>query len=202
MSNGMNVLFYSNSCNTCNHLLKLLENNNFLRYFKLLCVDGKLDQLPPHIRIVPTMIVTNMNKPIEGADTFKWVETMKFMQNKMIVDQNKIIQQNAMKNEQDKLVTKGYRQEEMGGFSDTFAYLNTDLAQPQSFFGYGEEKNNIIFTPPRENTKITKNQQDLEIQKVDSLRKQQDNQYQELMKQQQIMRLEQQEKLGQKNRRR
>ena len=45
MSSNQNILFYSNNCNTCKSLIKLLENEKLLQHFCTVCVDDKLESL-------------------------------------------------------------------------------------------------------------------------------------------------------------
>ena len=77
--NNSNILFYSNSCNTCKSLIKLLENEKLIQHFFPMCVDGKLEQLPPQIEVVPTMIVKDMNKPLVAEETFEYIKQVKFI---------------------------------------------------------------------------------------------------------------------------
>lgn len=183
-TNGMNVLFYSQACGTCKNLLILLQNENLLSYFKLVCVDDKLDKLPQNM-IVPTMIVINVNKPLVAQETFNWVKQMKFIRQQQIMDINKkIIQQNI--NNNIKKGPIGYDDEIMAGVSDKFAFTKRDDPLPHAYFGINEEEKNIIFTPPPEQEKISKMEQGKILKEIETRRSQQDTEYNSFMKQKQL----------------
>lgn len=185
-SNNMNVLFYSQKCDTCRNLLILLKNENLLGYFKLTCVDDKLKQLPQNM-IVPTMIVININKPLVAQETFEWVKQMKFIRQQQIMDINKkIIQQNLVNNDTIKKGPIGFDNEIMTGISDKFAFTKIDSPLPHSYFGVNEEDKNAIFTAPHDSVKISKGEQNKLIQELQSKRKDQDDGYTTIMKQQQL----------------
>ena len=78
MSQGYNVIFYSKKCKDCNNLLTLLQNEGMLGNFVLFCVDGRLREVPTHVTVVPTMIISSVNKPLIGKETFEWINKMKF----------------------------------------------------------------------------------------------------------------------------
>lgn len=181
----MNILFYSHKCDTSKNLLLLLKNENLLGYFKLICVDDKLDKLPPQITIVPTMIVANINKPLVVQEAFEWVKQIKFLRQQQVMDINKkIIQQNdiLVNNKKGPI---GYDNEIMAGISDKFAFTKIDNPLPHSYFNLGEEDKNAIFTAPEQN-RINKNEQYKLIKDIELRRNQQDNDYTIFTKQQQI----------------
>lgn len=181
----MNILFYSRNCTTCASLIQIMTNEGLLQSFNLYCVDDHLHDLPPHITEVPTLIVQDINHPLVVGEAFKWVETIKFMNQRNVAEMNKrIILTNMMKNAQ-MIGPHGYAQTEMGGFSDTFAFTETDHALLQSFFENGSEKENAIFTAP-EQEKINDGEQKRRIGEILSSRKEQDKQHSTLMKQSQI----------------
>ena len=61
-----NILFYSNTCKTCNMFMTMCQNNKLLKYFQLVCVDDKVKELANKgLKIVPTIIVKGFSKPIE-----------------------------------------------------------------------------------------------------------------------------------------
>jgi len=189
MNPGINILFYSRSCDTCKNLLKILQNENLLGYFKLYCVDGRYQELPKYITTVPTMIVSTINKPLVAAETFEWIKNMKFIKNQMIQDMNKkLIQQNLVNMTKTNLSGPlGFIQQEMNGYSDNYAFQdpNIDKAFPHSYLGLGEEDKNAIFTAPEQN-KMSKDDQTKKIKEVHNFREQQDKEFSGIMKQQQL----------------
>ena len=63
MSNKINLLFYSRECEDCKNLLILMKNINIINKFKLICTDRLTSNIPNYIRMVPTLIVKNLNSP-------------------------------------------------------------------------------------------------------------------------------------------
>ena len=76
MSNKPNIVFYSKNCNASKNLLMIMKNINILNNFILYCIEDK--KVPNGIKIVPTLLVSSINKPLEGVNAFKWVENIKF----------------------------------------------------------------------------------------------------------------------------
>lgn len=91
--------------------------------------------LPPNIKMVPALIMPEMNLILQGKETFEWVEKMRL----------NIIKSNIARNMQQS-GPNGFTNIEMGGFSDNFAYTMTDLAQPKSFLPYGKDDEYAIYT--------------------------------------------------------
>ena len=157
MSQPFNVIFYSKTCNLSVTLLKILTGENLLGYFKLFCVDGQLDKVPKNITLLPTMIVSTINKPLVQKEAFEWINKIKFLRQQTMGDNNKrIIQQNIMQynNGLDTGPT-AFVYQEMVGKSDAYAYTKSDEAQPHSYVKINDDKS-VIFTAP-EQDKINKN---------------------------------------------
>lgn len=149
---NINVLYYSNRCDTCMNLMKVLESDKILDQYKQICVDiyvqkKMLDKLPHQIKKVPTMIIGSIGKIFEGEDTFKWVNTLRALKKKSVDN-----------SQPDKKNPIGFVKTEMSEFSDRFAYLNVDMPMPHTFFDVGSEEKNAIYTAP-EQKKINKREQ-------------------------------------------
>lgn len=171
--NNKNILFYSNSCSTCKSLIKLLENEKLIQYFLPMCVDGKLEQLPPQIEVVPTMIVKNMNKPLVAEETFEYIKQVKFIKS----SQNKFDNNKGL---------MGFSNIELNSSSDIFAFTKPDIpALPQSYFNYKDEDKNTIFTAPEQQT-IKDNDQSKLISELMSKREKQDENYAGIAKKKRI----------------
>jgi hypothetical protein len=188
--NNMNIVFYSQNCDTCKNLLVLLKNENLLSYFALICVDDKLDKLPPQITRVPTIVVSGINKPLIAQEAFEWVKQVKFIRQQKIMDINKatIIQKTLANNAPLKPTKRGpleFIEGEMTGLSDKFAYTKIDDPIPHAYFGINDEEKNAIFTAPKDQNKLTKDDQAKRIKDLEIKRDQQDNEYIGFMKQQQ-----------------
>ena len=80
------LLFYSSErCEYSALFIKKIKDENLLNEFKLIDVlelhrNGK--KIPPAITNTPTVIVTNMTKPLTGKEAFDWVETAKYFYQK------------------------------------------------------------------------------------------------------------------------
>ena len=74
----MRILFYSESCNFCLKLLEYINKNNLEQYFKMICIDEKTAKIPKHITIVPTVIDTTIESPMEGKRAFEYVINQKY----------------------------------------------------------------------------------------------------------------------------
>ena len=161
MSN-INIIFYSKKCSTCFKLLQVLEAETFLKYFKLVCIDDKIDMLPPQITAVPTMIVRNINKPLNPEECFKWVKSM--------ID----FRDNNNKNTE--IDVQGFTDLEYNKFSDIFTFIKTDDPLAQTFHKYKDEKNNAIYTAPLEG-KLGPKDQTKKIKELEVKRSQQDTKF-------------------------
>jgi hypothetical protein len=187
-SGQINIIFYSQMCSDSNSLLKILQNENLLSYFKLYCVDGKLKDIPAGITAVPTMIVTSIKKPLVGIECFKWISQIKFLQQQQQNSREKqIIQQNILKfeNTNSNNGPSGFVQAEMSGLSDKYAYTKRDDAQPKSYSDANSNNGTAIFTAP-EHGKINKGDQLKLVNDITKTRDNQDNHYSGIMKKQQI----------------
>lgn len=179
--NNNNILFYSKTCQTSVNLINILNNEGILPMFKMICVDGQVNKFQNTIRTVPTMIVSNVKKPLEGKETFEWVEKFKFIRKQ--VYSNSIVNNNiAQKNQH--VGPLEYKPLEMGSISDKFAYKDHDLAMPQSFV-QASQLDNKIFTAP-EQEKLTKDQQTKKIKHAEEKRKEQDKTILDTMKKQHL----------------
>ena len=74
---GSNILFYMESCKTCMFFINIAQQNNILKHFKLICIDGNKEKfIAQGLKKVPTIIVKNINKQIEGNDCIKWLDSI------------------------------------------------------------------------------------------------------------------------------
>lgn len=250
MSNNLNIpqnlLFFSKKCKTCNLFITLCQQNKVLKYFQLIDVDDKITQYSEKgLKVVPTIIVKNLTKPIEGKNVFNWLETIISMNNNQKIDTSgdqylpetgitqtqtqthpssgagtvypnnnvvkrnvappPIINSNKQETKQPKISeTKivngveiktapsvksqpfGFLQEEMTGFSDSFAYLMSDNPLPKSFLPC--DKDLEIYTAP-EGQRLNKQNQEKLLKNVEIIRendksnfiKQMENEHQKIL---------------------
>ena len=226
-SNPPNILFFSKKCKTCNLFMSMCQQNKILKFFQLIDVDDKIKELSEKgLKVVPTIIVKGLNKPIEGKNVFTWLESVISMNSNKRIDtsgdqylpetniqnneqniqfkptngtgtvnsNNNVIKrnltvpppiigakQNNLNNQNNpnnlnnpnnpnnspavKIVNGvqiknnncpsvknqpfGFLQDEMSGFSDTFAYLMTDDPLPKAFLPF--DKDLQIYTAPEGN---------------------------------------------------
>lgn len=181
MNSNKNIIFYSRKCRACNELINILNSNNLMRFFIEFCVDDNIDKLPPQIKMVPTLIVSNVNKPLVAGDAFKWVNQIKFINNNDNCDNNSDRNSNS-----NNII--GYNKQEMEGISDTFCYRKKNAKEtiPHSFSGLTANIENAIHTQPIDNKKMTHYDQKLLIEKMKNARNEQDEQYSNIMKEQQF----------------
>lgn len=182
-----NLLFYSERCNTSRNLIEMIKREDLLKYFEMICIDNKLDKIPPMITHVPALITTDTPRPWMGPDAFKWLQNIKYMRQQQIQDKNNKLQLYNTIKELESGGPKAFT-DEMHGISDNFAYKDIDNAQPKSFEEYGKEvsKDNIIYTPPIDKKKITKGEQLKLINEFKSDRTVQDKELDKVLKMKQI----------------
>jgi hypothetical protein len=179
-----NIIFYSELCDSCTNLRTLMHNENILHFFEKQCIDKKEDYYKKiGITHVPTLIVSDIPKPLVSIDAFKWLKDIKCLRyQNMINNNNKIIQYNMNKN-MHMDGPNAYVSTEMSGMSDTFAYTDTDMAQPKSF-SYGTE--DAIYTAPTEDDKLTNVDQEKLIYDAHTSRKNQEKEFDNIMKKGQL----------------
>lgn len=146
------MLFYSRNCNMCRNLFLLLKSENMLGLFKLICVDGILNKIPPSITKVPTLIMSNMTKPLIAEEIFVWIQATKTFKNKKVGDKfDTFIDTNNITNTYTHVIKEKDNE------------LLYDLTQGT---------NDFIFTPPEKN-KIDSKTQNKIIEEAKSKRSEQ-----------------------------
>lgn len=188
---GNYILFYSTKCQTCHNLITLLNNEGILARFKMISLEKDGHLFPKQIQIVPTLIVAEVPTPLVAEAAFKWLQSIKFMKQQHMNDNNKkLAHVNTVNNNQANAPIS--LTNEMIGFSDEYSYYvsdeninkgqkDIDNAQPKAFFGCGDEEKNAIFTH-KEMPKMTQKEQNERIQYAENTRKQQETSFKEAMK--------------------
>lgn len=221
-----NVLFFSKKCKTSNLFITMCQQNKILKYFQMIDVDDKIKELSEKgLKVVPTIIIKGLTKPIEGKNVFNWLESILSMNSNKRIDNsneqflpetginqttqrpnsgagttnpnNNVVKRNVVpppviplkqdiKNKQEtipetKMVNGveiknaptvksqpfGFLQEEMSGFSDSFAYLMSDNPLPKAFLPC--DKDLEIYTAP-EGDKLDKRNQEMLMKNVEMIR--------------------------------
>ena len=130
------LLFYSKNCIYCTDLMnKLYKNQNLYKKFILINVNNKNIKIPPFVKSVPSILVTEGNNRdlLVGSQVFDWLK------NKTEVEVDKSI--------------GNWDPVTMSGYSDSFSYLdegNTAMEKNYSFLG----KKAIGINTPSEGSNI------------------------------------------------
>ena len=73
----MIVLFYSDQCQYCVKVLDYITKNNLKKYFKMINVDTA-NNIPNNVTIVPTIIDTTIQAPLEGKYALEYLFNQKY----------------------------------------------------------------------------------------------------------------------------
>jgi len=73
----MIILFYSEQCQYCTKLFDYIIKNNLKKYFKMINIDNT-DNIPDNIKIVPTIIDTTIQAPLEGKYALEYLFNQKY----------------------------------------------------------------------------------------------------------------------------
>ena len=158
--NRPNLLFYSRT-NNCIELLRMMKQYQIDKEFKIINVDNNKNEVIKKIKVIPTMIIPSINKVIIGEDVNDFVISIiksrikEPINNTQLTDEqhNKLIDKPILDkstlnitNEEIKETNNyesnnkttpilGYIEDEMGGLSDKYSYLNINIS-PMHNYGY------------------------------------------------------------------
>lgn len=159
--NRPNLLFYSRT-NNCIELLRMMKQYQIDKEFKIINVDNNKNEVIKKIKVIPTMIIPSINKVIVGEDVNEFVISIiksrikESINNTSLTDEqhNKLIDKpildkstlnitneevketNNYENKNNKITPiLGYIEDEMGGLSDKYSYLNINIS-PMHNYGY------------------------------------------------------------------
>lgn len=168
-----NILFYSNRCNMCIHLISILQSEKLFDLFNLICIDNIPSQsLPKNLNCVPTVVITKNNLILEKNDIFKWINSVKFLSKEGSNVRKRNVEESPVNKQiiEDNLI--GYNKHEMGEISDKFAHVEKDIAFAHTYMGIKDDNKYAIYTEP-EKRKITANEQRALMRKIEMERKNQ-----------------------------
>ena len=169
----MYILFYSNKCNYCESLINILKSKGLIQSFKTICVDSN-SNLPEYLTKVPTLIVPDVNKPLEGKNAFMWVNTF-FNFNQETNNFNNKINNNLILSNQKK-GPGGFTKEEMGGISDSFSFVSDENDKKmKKNYNYIEDKEDDEIDVPR--VVLTNDNQQEQLNSMLEERKKQDREF-------------------------
>lgn len=162
--NRPNLLFYSRT-NNCIELLRMMKQYQIDKEFKIINVDNNKNEVIKKIKVIPTMIIPSINKVIIGEDVNDFVISIiksrikEPINNTQLTDEqhNKLIDKpildkstvnidneelkeilnNELNNKHSNKTNPilGYIEDEMGGLSDKYSYLNINIS-PIHNYGY------------------------------------------------------------------
>lgn len=124
----MKVLFYSETCDYCKKLILLMDKKNIIKNFTFISVDNNYN-LPKEIKKVPTLIVDDVESPLEGKYAFEWVSNKEYfyLRTNNIIKNHKnkipVIQKSKIKGEE--------------GLDSEFAFVTDRIGKSR----YQENKN-------------------------------------------------------------
>lgn len=159
--NTINILFYSNRCEGSKQLISILQSEQLIRFFHIICTDNN-PKIPPQITVTPTLIIRGVPMPYVAGDAFAWLAKVKQWKMNTTLQTVNTAQQQYLQNINNNLTTNnsnilGFTDAEMNGMSDMFSFFSKNISQecqdplPQSFFAYNNIGQENIFTPPLEN---------------------------------------------------
>jgi len=152
----MNILFFSNRCESSKILISLMQGENLLRFFNQICTDGNKN-IPPQIKVTPTILIKGIPTPYVAGEAFAWFSRIKqwrinYQMQKMNSAQQKFLQNAGVNQTDDSFI--GFNKAEMDGLSDMFSFLqNDDINLPHSYFNCNMLGKEEIITPPKEENK-------------------------------------------------
>lgn len=167
------ILYYSKRCNHCADLITQIKNSegDFVNTLEYICIDGN-QRLPPFLKEVPTLLTPTHPNPLTGESAFMWIDTQKRayvsqLRSAAAPVQQQQQQQNiepVQQNVQGSMATNMegldfYSPMEMGGFGDSFSYLNNDNPQAHCFSFIDETGNRQVKCVPTEQPTPQRQQQ-------------------------------------------
>jgi glutaredoxin-related protein len=72
----MKILFYSDNCEFSNKIIQYIKKNNIDSLFKMINIHT--NKIPQDIKIVPTIIDTDLNNIMEGKNAFEYLINIKY----------------------------------------------------------------------------------------------------------------------------
>jgi hypothetical protein len=164
------ILYYSKRCNHCADLITQIKNSEgeFVNTLDYICIDGN-QRLPPFLKEVPTLLTPTHPNPLTGESAFMWIETQKRAYASQLrasatpVQQQQIVEP-VQQNVQGSMATNMegldfYSPMEMGGFGDSFSYLNNDNPQAHCFSFIDETGNRQVKCVPTQQAPTQRQQQ-------------------------------------------
>ncbi len=141
MSNQKYIIFYSNQCRYSKEFLtELYKNVDMYRKFVKVNIDTYNGKLPAYVKSVPTIIIpeNGKNNIYVGDDVFSWLSSLSQSSNGPSIAGGIVSGGGIM----------DYDPAGMGGFSDSFAYLEKDKSALDKNFAFVNRQDTSMITPP------------------------------------------------------
>lgn len=190
----------------CNTILKILQSENMISYFRLVCVDDPnvLNKLPSSITTVPTVIIPTMKKKYVANEILVWLQSIRETRINHVRMRTQQLDTQQMDNikqshtqpqtqstQQNPTIAQnnkqpiGYVTSEMSGLSDMYAYTTLDEMPRHNYQSYIDMEKNTIYTAPEKQAKITQSLLPTCMKTIEKKRKEQDSDIGQLLKLQQ-----------------
>ena len=114
------IIFYSMKCKHSMKALEIIKNNNI--NINLECIDNNKN-LPKFLKVVPTIIEKNCDKPLEGDFVFNWL-------NRFVKSSNSNMTQKPIESTDS---IQPFFSNEMTGYSDGYSYISNENPMDHSF---------------------------------------------------------------------
>ena len=127
------IIFYSMRCKHSMKALEIIKNNNI--NINLECIDNNKN-LPKFLKVVPTIIEKNCDKPLEGDFVFNWLN--RFVKSSSSSSSSNMTQKPIESNES----IQPFFSNEMTGYSDGYSYISNENPMDHSFQFLNNNQNN------------------------------------------------------------
>lgn len=189
-------IFYSTQCSESMNLLQVIRNENITKMFILVCLDKyrSKDIQNLCIKKLPAIVISAENRKseiYEGSQMCsQWLNNFTLCRRQNLAQQVEKQRRLVQKTQADARKQEGgvleYIESEMDGVADNYAYNHTELCQPKSFVMIGDEDKYNIMTPHVVEGKIDFNAMSRQISAVEANRKNDTNQFKQIMENNQI----------------
>lgn len=160
-------VFYSNTCQYCEKLLRTIQNEKLNDRCQLICFESHPDKIPDFITNVPTIVAKNLSKPLVGLEAIEWVENKKYFNQTT----NNIITNNVINpNIKSALDEFAFNKAEAISISDHYTNIN-DINIDKTMMDYNKINIDAPITNDITNKKIldTKINDEIQEQKLKEL---------------------------------
>lgn len=165
----VNFIFYSKNDQDSNNLIGMIKRMKLLNEFQLVSQEDNPRTFPCTIKILPTLIIHNIQKPLSGKQAFEYLKQMKHLK----------------KGSSNKSGLLGYVEFEHNSKSDLYTFIEDDKpAFDQQYVNLNKEIQDII--TEEEGNALNQYEQTNEIRKIKKNRENQENDIKEIAEKQQI----------------